>query len=85
MIHQKFSETLNVLYVAFTYGLGIPILFPIACVAFIMYWFSERFMIARYYPLPPAMTNDLMKSFIAFAEGAPVLLLINGYWMISNH
>ena len=84
MIHHKFSETLNILYVAFTYGLGIPVLFPIACISFMMQWLSERFMIARYYPLPPAMTNELLKSFIAFAEIAPIILVMNGYLMMTN-
>ena len=84
MIHEKYSRTLVALYIAFTYGLGIPILFPIACLTFVLQWLCDRFMVARYYPVPPAMSNQLSQSFFAFVEFAPVIMIINGFWMLNN-
>ena len=39
LMHYKYSTMLNVIFVTFVYGLGIPILFPIACLSmFILYF-----------------------------------------------
>ena len=45
-IHFKWSDTLNVLYVTLMYGLGMPILFPIAAFSMINNWVAERITLA---------------------------------------
>ena len=64
MIHYKYAETLNVLFVAFTYGPSIPFLFVLAGTFFTLQLVFERFMIAFYYARPPLMHIRLTKSFL---------------------
>lgn len=44
--HRKYSEMLNVTYVTMLYGLGLPMLFPIAFFTYFMYYTVERYHIA---------------------------------------
>ena len=36
LMHYKYSTLLNIVFVTFMYGLGIPILFPIACLSIVI-------------------------------------------------
>ena len=49
IIHYKYSGLLNVTYVTFMYGLGLPMLFPIAFISFFIFWLSERWQLAYHY------------------------------------
>ena len=42
IIHFKYSNILNVTYVTMLYGLGLPILFPIALLTYIIFYLVER-------------------------------------------
>jgi len=46
LIHFKYSDALNVVYVAMTYGLGIPILFPLAAVTLLNQRICEKITVA---------------------------------------
>ena len=37
------------------YGLGLPILFPIALLSYFIFWLVERYQVAYTYKLPPQM------------------------------
>ena len=43
VIHFKYSQLLNVTFVTMMYGLGMPILFPIAGVSYFVFWLVERY------------------------------------------
>jgi len=43
IVHYKFSGILNVTYVTMLYGLGLPMLFPIAFVSYFIFWATERY------------------------------------------
>ena len=49
IIHFKYSNILNVTYVTMMYGLGLPILFPIAMLTYLIFWSVERCGIAYTY------------------------------------
>ena len=38
-MHYKYSTLLNVVFVTMMYGLGMPILFPIACLSMVILYF----------------------------------------------
>ena len=42
VIHYKYSNIMNVCFITFTFGAGIPILFPIALCNFIVLYLMER-------------------------------------------
>lgn len=43
IIHFKYSTLLNFTFVTMMYGLGLPILFPIAALAYFIFWATERY------------------------------------------
>jgi hypothetical protein len=84
LVHFKYSEMLNVLFVSMMYGLGMPLLFPISALALFMAYVCERISAAFIARQPPAMDDALTKNALSMAKYAPLLLLANGYWMVGN-
>ncbi len=84
IIHFKYSTILNVTYVTMFYGAGVPILFPIAALTYLVLWATERWGLAYTYEMPPAMDDRLTKNAITLLSFSPLLFLLNGYWMLSN-
>lgn len=66
------------------YGVGMPLLFPIAAFNFFNQWICERYIVAYYMKLPPALDNKLTLNCLDRIKLAPILLIFNGYWMLSN-
>ena len=67
------------------YGIGLPILFPIAAFNFCNQYICERLIVAYQVKKPPVLDDKLAKNAIELLYWSPVLLLFNGYWMLSNH
>ena len=84
MIHFKYSDALNVIYVTLLYGLSMPILFPIAAVTLRLQLVFEKITIAWIARMPPAMDNSLNQNALSMVSFAPIFLLMNGFWMIDN-
>ena len=84
VIHFKYSTVLNVVYITMMYGVGMPMLFPLAAFNFFNQWITERIIVAYQVRLPPALDDKLTNNCISMLKGAPLMLLFNGYWMISN-
>lgn len=84
IVHFKFSMVFNVVFVTMLYGLGIPMLFPIAVVALVVFWMLERYCVAYTYQKPPSLDDRLTKNAVSLLTIAPLLLLINGFWMMTN-
>lgn len=85
LVHFKYSSMLNVVYVTSLYAIGMPILFPIAALTFTIFWIHERYHVAYTYRRPPKLDIKVTQNTLKFMRFAPVLLLINGFWMLSNN
>lgn len=83
-IHFKYSDCLNITFLAMLYGLGMPIMFPMAAVIIMNQRLAERIQVAYNYRLPPAMDNSLSDSVLSIMKYAPLMLLFNGYWLMDN-
>jgi hypothetical protein len=83
-IHYKYSAILNITFVTFMYGLGLPILFPVAVLAFLVLYWVEKLMLYYSYRQPPMYDDKLNTSVLTKMTYAPLLFLIFGYWMYSN-
>jgi hypothetical protein len=53
MIHYKYSAVLNISFVTMMFGFGIPLLFPIAMLSFLLMFSLERVLLYYSYRLPP--------------------------------
>jgi hypothetical protein len=84
VIHFKYSGVVNTVYIAMMYGIGMPLLFPIAALNIFNQWITERIAVAYLAKLPPALDSKLTDNCISVLRWAPLLLLFNGYWMVSN-
>jgi hypothetical protein len=84
VIHFKYSGVLNIVYITMMYGMGMPILFVLAAFNFFNQWVCERIIVAYQMKLPPALDDKLTINCINMLKIAPIMLLFNGYWMISN-
>lgn len=84
LIHFKYSAILNVVFVTFMYGLAIPLLFPLACLFFIIFFVVERLALTYSYKKPPMYDEKLNESAIATLKWAPVFMMIFGYWIMGN-
>lgn len=58
-IHFRYSDALKTTYITMMYGLGIPLLFPLAALSFIITLIGERIQCAYFVKLPPAMGDTL--------------------------
>jgi len=83
-IHFKYSGVINVVYITMLYGIGMPLLFPLAAFNFFNQWLTERIIVAYQVRLPPALNDQLTKNAINLLKLAPLVMLCNGYWIISN-
>lgn len=84
VIHFKQSGILNIVYMTMMYGVGMPILFPVAAFNFMNQFLCERIIVAYTVPLPPALDDRLSNNMISLFLWSPLLMLFNGYWMLSN-
>lgn len=84
LIHFKYAEALVVIYVTMMYGIGIPILFPIATLFLFNARISERISVAYFSKQPPAMGDTLSTAALDLMKYAPIVMMFNGYWMLGN-
>ncbi len=84
LIHFKYSGILNVTFVTLMYGIGQPILFPIAFFSYFILYSIERVLIAYFYQLPPTFDEKMTKNALSILRWASVFYLFFGYWQLSN-
>jgi len=84
LIHFKYSDALNITYVTCMYGIGIPLLFPVAALNLSLTLMGECLTTAFYASQPPAIHDTLTKIGLILLKLAPIILLFNSYWMIGN-
>jgi hypothetical protein len=83
-IHYKYSSILNITFVTMMYGMGLPILFPIASLSLLTLYCMEKLMLHYAYREPPMYDERLNKNALSILTWAPLLFLSFGYWMLSS-
>jgi hypothetical protein len=83
-IHYKYSSILNITFVTMLYGVGLPILFPVAAASIFVLYVVEKSMLAYSYRQPPAYDERLNNNVLALMTYSPLLFLSFGYWMLSS-
>jgi hypothetical protein len=84
MLHFKYSAVLNITFITMMFGYGMPILFPIAALAFFVLYVMEKASLYYSYRLPPmydARPSEMILSILLYA---PIFYLAAGFWMCSN-
>ena len=83
-MYIKYSNIMNLVFVAFTHGLYFPLLWPIATFGLINSYVVERLCLAYYYKQPPMLDNKLNLKALGFMQYAPLSLFAFGYWALGN-
>ena len=83
-MHFKYAGLMNITFITFLYGFGIPILFPVACFAILVLYLVEKTMLYYAYMQPPMYDEKLSKSVLNTMMWAPVFFCGFGYWMATN-
>ena len=84
MIHYKYAAILNVTLIAFMFGAGLPVLWPVSCASMAVLYGVEKAMIYYSYRQPPVYDAELNDSVLGILAYAPILYYSFGYWMFSN-
>jgi len=44
-MHFKYASIMNIVFITLMYGIGLPILFPLAVLALVILYVSEKYML----------------------------------------
>ena len=84
MLEFRYSNMLIVLSVAFFYSSGIPILYPIAALFFLVTYITDKWLLFRYYARPPMYNSYLPRKTLEWFKYILLLHIIGGVLMYSN-
>ncbi len=59
LIMYRYSFVMNIVYITFMFGAGIPILFVLAFIALLFFYIFERLLLAYYYKRPIMIDEKL--------------------------
>ena len=85
LMHFKYSSILNIIFVTFMYGFGIPDLYPIAAASFIIIYIIEQCQLYYSYKQPPMYDERLSQSVLSKLMWAPFIGIAFAYWMASSN
>lgn len=75
---------MNQVFVVFTYGISMPILFPCLTASLINMYICERLQFAFLYRKPPLFDNSLNDLALKCLQFGPVLMFLSGFWQLGN-
>ena len=84
LIFWKYSAIVNIVWITFMFGPGLPILYPTLLFGLIVLWVTERLCMAYYYKQPPMYDDMLSNNAVNLWRYAVFLQMAFGYWMFSN-
>lgn len=76
---------MKITFTTMIFGVGMPIMFPIACGSIAVFYICEKWYLYYLCREPPIYDDELNNGVIKTLKLAPVLMLMNGYWMLSNY
>lgn len=79
-LHIRYAFIFNTVFVNFTYGLALPLLFPITLFTMINMYVSERYLFAYYYRKPPIFGGGMNDGALTLLTYAPLAMIAFGYW-----
>ena len=84
MLEFRYSNMLIMLSVTFFYSSGMPILYPIAALYFMITYCTDKWMLFHYYRQPPMYNSYLAKKTLYWFKYIILLHIIGAVLMFSN-
>ncbi|GBG33178.1 Hypothetical Protein FCC1311_094022 [Hondaea fermentalgiana] len=63
LLHYRIAQNLMTVFVTFLYGPGMPVLYPLAALAFLVYYWTDKYFLLRYYRTPPRYDSRIWTKF----------------------
>ena len=79
----SYAQHMSTFFVCLFFSMGIPVLYPIACLSFITSYFVEKYLFINYYRTPPRYNSTLAQSSTRMIPLAIVAHLIFSIWTLS--
>lgn len=83
-IHYKYAYILTYVFMAFTWGGVVPVMFILSCWGISIMFIVERLMVYYAYSHPPMLNNDMMNQALNMLYCAPFGLCFMTSWAFSN-
>ena len=83
-VHYRLAFIVNIVWITFLFGPGMPILFLIALAGLIFTYVSERLRMAYSYTKPPMYDSRLTAHTLYYLRYAPIMYAVYGIWLFSN-
>lgn len=83
-LDYRLAQIVAFTWVSFMFGPGMPILFPISAIAFIVMYWIDKWLVLRFYRLPKNFDSETIKYSIEKMKYAFVFHLIVGYLILSS-
>lgn len=83
-MHLRQAGVMRDVWTAFTHGLAVPTLFPIAMLSILNNYIVEKLCFAYYYKKPPMYDNKFNMRVVTILKLAPLTMLVNAYWLLGN-
>mmetsp|Transcript_21 Transcript_21/g.39 ORF Transcript_21/g.39 Transcript_21/m.39 type:complete len:1400 (+) Transcript_21:55-4254(+) len=84
IMYLRYAQLLNTLFVTLIFSSGMPVLIPICFLTFLSYYFFDKWMLLRFFSLPPRLDASLARRVSSLLPFSVVLHLMFGMWMMSN-
>lgn len=81
---QKYASMLLVVLMAMTYGSGLPVMYLIATIYFFVTYWTDKFLILRYYQKPNFLDEQLALRIVPWFKLGLVFHFVLGVMMFSN-
>ena len=84
LMEYRYAYILTTIFVTFTFGFGIPILFPICAFSLLVEYVCTISQLYWQYKQPHNFDEKLSNEVLSQLTWAPVFYLSFGYWMASS-
>ena len=84
MLEFRYSNMLIVLAVTFFYSSGMPILYPIAALFFVITYCVDKWLLFHYYRQPVMYNSYLARKTLVWFKYIMLLHIIGALFMFSN-
>ena len=79
-----YANALNVIFMTFLFGVGMPIMFPMAALILFNQHLYQKIRVAYICQDPPLLGKEIVNSVFTIMKYAPLCFLFNAYWILDN-
>lgn len=80
----RYSQILTNIFMTYFYGTGMPALYAMCFVAFVLTYWVDKYLFLRVYRTPPRYDIALMRTVRSTLKYAVVCHFLIGFYMVSN-